>query len=112
MYIYVCAYVYTYMHTYIPNRILLSHKEWNFSTCHNMFWVGRHYVGEISQIKINTVWYHLYVESEKHNKVLNITKRCKLTDIQKKGVVTSEEREGEEGNTGVKDKRYKELGIK
>ena len=52
------------------------------------------------------------MESEKHNKVLNITKGCKLTDIQKKGVVTSEEREGEEGNTGVKDKRYKELGIK
>ena len=29
----------------------------------------------ISQIKTNTVWYHLYVESKKYNKLVNITKK-------------------------------------
>ena len=32
-------------------------------------------LNEISQQKINTVWYHLYVESEKYNRLVNKTKR-------------------------------------
>ena len=32
-------------------------------------------LSEISQRKTNTVWYHLYVESKKYNKLVNITKQ-------------------------------------
>ena len=31
-------------------------------------------LSEISQRKTNTVWYHLYVESKKYNKLVNIIK--------------------------------------
>ena len=30
-------------------------------------------LGEINQRKTDTVWYHLYVESKKENKLVNIT---------------------------------------
>ena len=32
-------------------------------------------LSEISQTKTNNIWYHLYVESTKYNKLLNITKK-------------------------------------
>ena len=32
-------------------------------------------LSEISQRKTNTVWYHLYVESKKYNRLVNITKK-------------------------------------
>ena len=32
-------------------------------------------LSEISQRKTNTVWYHLYVESKKYNKLVNIIKK-------------------------------------
>ena len=32
-------------------------------------------LSEISQRKMNTVWYHSYVESEKYKKLVNITKK-------------------------------------
>ena len=32
-------------------------------------------LSEISQTKTNTIWYHLYVESKKYNKLVNITKK-------------------------------------
>ena len=32
-------------------------------------------LSEISQTKTNTVWYHLYMESKKYNKLVNITKK-------------------------------------
>ena len=43
--------------------------------------------------------HHLYVESKKYNKLVNITKKSRLTDIENKLMVTSGERE-EEGNMG------------
>ena len=43
---------------------------------------------EVNQRKTSTVWYHLYVESKKYNRLVNITE--KQTQIQKnKLVVTS-----------------------
>ena len=36
---------------------------------------------EISQRKTNTVLYHFYVESKKYNRLLNITNRSRLIDI-------------------------------
>ena len=32
-------------------------------------------LSEISQRKTDTVWYHLYVESKKYNKLVNIIKK-------------------------------------
>ena len=32
-------------------------------------------LSEIRQRKTNTVWYHLYVEAKKYNKLVNITKK-------------------------------------
>ena len=60
-------------------------------------------LSEISQRKINTVWYHLYVESKKYNKLVNIKKRSRLTDIENKLMITSGEREGGRGNIGIGD---------
>ena len=40
------------------------------------------------------MWYHLYVESKKENKLVNLTKKKKTWDIENKPVVTSEERDG------------------
>ena len=37
-------------------------------------WMGI-MLSEISQTKTNTVWYHLYVESKKYKKPVNITKK-------------------------------------
>lgn len=49
---------------------------------------------EVRQIETNAVWYHLNVDFEKYNKVVNITKKIdKLTDIESKPVLTSEERD-------------------
>ena len=48
--------------TIVYNVILLNHKkEQNFAICSNMDGPGGHYAK--SQRKINTVWYHLHVES-------------------------------------------------
>ena len=45
--------------------------------------------------------YHLYVESKKHNKLVNKPKK-KHSDRENTLVVASKEREGGRGNTGVK----------
>ena len=34
-------------------------------------------LSEINQRKTNTVWYHLYVESKKYNKLVNVIKRSR-----------------------------------
>ena len=47
------------------------------------------------------MWYYLYVEAKKYNKLVNITKK-KQTDIENKLVVTSGEMEGG-GNISVRD---------
>ena len=74
MYIYicVCVYMYTYTCTYIWCNN--SHKkEWNLDICDNMYDPGGHYAKWNKTEKANTVWYHLYVESNKENKWTNIT---------------------------------------
>ena len=38
-------------------------------------------LNEISQTKSNTVRYHLQVESEKYNKLVNIAKKKKQTPV-------------------------------
>ena len=54
-------------------------------------------LSEISQTKKNiVVWYYLYVDSKKLNKLVNIIKNT-LLDTEKKLLVTSGERKGGEG---------------
>ena len=60
-------------------------------------------LSKISQRKTNTVRYHSLMESEKYNKLVNITKRNRFIDIENKSVVTSGERERGRGKTGVGD---------
>ena len=55
----------------------------------------------ISQRNKNTVWYHLYVESRKYNKLVNITKKKQTQRYREKTGVTSGERETVGGNIGV-----------
>ena len=59
-------------------------------------------ISEISQRKTNTVWYHLYVESEKYRKLVNITKKqTRRYKEQTSGYQWGEGRE--EGQEGVGD---------
>ena len=51
-------------------------------------------LSEISHTKINIVWYYLYVESKKYNKLGDIAKIRELTDKYGKLAVTSEEKKG------------------
>ena len=62
---------------YIYNGILLSHKkEWNFAICNNMNGLRGYYLVKwVRQRKTNIIGYHLYVESKKYNKLVNITKK-------------------------------------
>ena len=75
----------------IYNGILLSHKKnENLPFVAAFMHLEDIMLSEISQRKINTVWYHLYVEFKNYNKFLNkLHKRCRLTDIENKLVVTS-----------------------
>ena len=49
---------------------------------------------EISQRKTNTVLYHLYVQSEKQNKLVNMTKQKQTHIYREQTLVTSEARKG------------------
>ena len=62
-------------------------------------------LSEISKTeKKNTVWYHLYVESKKYNKLVNKTKKKQTHRYREQTVVTSAGR-GERGNIGVEEKK-------
>ena len=47
------------------------------------------------------MWYHIYVECKKYNKLVNITKRSRLTDIENKLGATSAEMERGRGTIRV-----------
>ena len=51
------------------------------------------------------------LKKKNKTKLVNITKK-RLTDIENKLVVTSQEEEKERGNMGQGNERYKLLGIK
>ena len=56
---------------YMYNGILPSHKkEWNFAICTAWMDLEGIMLSEVSQRKSNSLWYHLYVESKKYNKLV------------------------------------------
>ena len=60
--------------------MLLSHKkEWDFAICSNMDDLEGFMLTEKIQRKTYTVCCHLYVESKKYNKLVNVAK--KETDL-------------------------------
>ena len=61
-------------------------------------------LSEISRRKTNTVWYHLYVESQKEHKWIYIyAKSSRLTDIKSKLVITEGEKKEGRDELGVFD---------
>ena len=57
--------------TYIHKGMLLSREKWNLQQ-HGCTWRALR-EGERSQTETNTVWFCLYVESEKYNQLGNMT---------------------------------------
>ena len=114
----VCAYMYVYIYRHTYNGRLPSHKkEWNFAICNNIGGLGGYDAKwKKSDRKTNTV-YHLYVESQKYNKPVNITKKKQTHRYRKQ---TSNYQWGEERGEGYQweegrgegVKRYKLLCIK
>ena len=60
-------------------------------------------LSEISQRKINILWYHLYVESKNKYKRIYIQNRNRFTNTENKLMVTEGEREGGRDKLGVWD---------
>ena len=58
-------------------------------------------LSEISQRKTDSVGHHLYVESKKYNKLVNLTKKKQIYRYGEQLAVTRGEREIGTGNTGV-----------
>ena len=72
------------------NGTLLSYKE-NKIFLFVVWWRDLEGISlsEISQTKTNTIWYLLPIEYKKYNKLMNITKKKQITDIENKLVITS-----------------------
>ena len=104
MYIYIHTHTYTHTMEYYSaikkNDILLFAATW-------MDLEGIR-LSEISQTKTNTVWYHLYVESKKYTKIVNITKK-KQTHRYRELVVTSR---GARGHIRVGEWKVQTIGYK
>ena len=62
---------------YIYNEILLSHEKEFLAICKNMGGLGGFYAKWNKSVRERQIWYHLYVESKKFNKLVNITKKEK-----------------------------------
>ena len=91
-----CTYLSIYLSTW--NGILLSHKkEWNNSICSYMDEPRDYYTSEVNQVKTNTIWYHLYVESKIWHNWTYLWNRNRLTDIENRPVVAK----GEGGRGGM-----------
>ena len=74
--------------------ILLGHKKGNFCQNDNMNGPGGHFVEWISLTeKDKYCRYHLYMESQKYNELVNKTENSRLMDTDNKLVVSSGERE-------------------
>ena len=79
--VHIYIYKYVYMNMYWNNiGILLEYYsaiKKNEMMPFAAMWVNLENImqSEISQRKTNSIWYHLYMESKKYNKLVNITKK-------------------------------------
>ena len=64
-------------------------------------------LSEISQRKTNTVWYNLYVESKKYNKLVNVVKQRQNHRYRQQ--TSGYQWVGEEGNVGLESGKCKLL---
>ena len=93
-------YIYIYIYTHYPaikkkNEILPFAATWM-----NLEGIM---LSEISQRKTNIVWYHLYLESKKYNKLVNITDK-KQTQRYREQTSSCQWGEGRaEGQVGIQD---------
>ena len=69
--------------TYTHNGILLSHKKEKMPFIATMMGLETLILSEIRKRKTNTIFYHLYVESNIWHKRTYIQKRNKLVDLKK-----------------------------
>ena len=70
-----------------------------------------HYARWNKADKDKIVWYHIYIKSKKCNKLVNKTKRSRLTNTENKLVITSGEREGGEGQYKGRGKKRVIMGL-
>ena len=61
---------------------------------------------EVSQTKINTVWFYLYVESKKEYKLKDMQKRNRLADVENELVFHGEAGEGQIRDLGLRDTNH------
>ena len=75
---------------HMHSGILFSHKE-NENFPFALMWMDLDGImpSKVRWRNTNTLWYHLYVESNKSNKPVTITKKIRLTDIEKKLIFTN-----------------------
>jgi len=85
--IYIYIYIYTHIyiweiHTYVFNGILLSHKK-NKIMLFAATWIDIEIIilNEVSQRKKNVTWNHLYVESKKKKKMVQMN-RSRIIDVE------------------------------
>ena len=110
--IYIHTYVYiNTVHTHSYKRMLLSHqKEWNNAICRNNGWISNleiSILSEVSQKKINTVWYHLFIESKIWQKWTYLQNKNRLTEnrlVVPRAIKGKEE--GWIGRLGLADANY------
>ena len=94
----VVLHTHIYIHTYLHNGILLSHKkEWDNAISSNMDEPGDYHTKWSNRkIMTNTVWYHLHVESKIWCKLTYLWNRNRLWGIENRlAVAKGEGCEGE-----------------
>ena len=71
----ICIHIHIYIHIYMCVCVCVCvYMAYYSANCTNMDGHGGHYAKWNKSYRKNTVWYHLYVESKKYNKLLNKAK--------------------------------------
>ena len=92
---------------HIYNGILVTKKNETLPFTATWMELAGIMLNEISQKKTNTIWYHLYVECKKHNKLVNITKKKKKQTQRYR-----EEISGYHWGEGRRERKYRGMGIR
>ena len=90
----------THRHTH--TRIVLAHEKWNSAICSNMNGPrNSSCFSDISQIKTNTEWCHLYVESKKTIQMKAHAKQKQIHRYGNKPIVIKMREKYGEGQIGA-----------